>query len=109
MYKEMESWENAFKDYTRAIAIRADFEEALLRHGEIYCKAGYYREGVEDFTRTINLGGPNRVHGYGWRAAAYREMAERAENEALREEYERKAVEDTEMARMLGAYAEEDR
>jgi hypothetical protein len=36
-------------------------------------------------------------NGYGWRAAAYRKTAERAESEALREEYERKAAEDREL------------
>jgi tetratricopeptide (TPR) repeat protein len=106
-YKQMELWQEAYNDYSRAIAIKGDHEGALLDRGIIYGEAKLYRAAVADYTKVINLGRSNMVHGYGWRAETYRKMAEKAESEAVREEYERKAAEDTEMARSLGAYAGE--
>ena len=69
-YSRNGAYEQALKDYTRAMELDPDFAEVYYNRGVSYYELGRYAEAIADFTRAIELN-PQDDNTYGRRALAY--------------------------------------
>ncbi|MBM3942335.1 MAG: tetratricopeptide repeat protein [SAR202 cluster bacterium] len=63
-------YDQAIRDYTRAIELDADYAEALFNRGVSYYEIQRYEEAIADFSRAIALN-PRNDSAYSRRSLAY--------------------------------------
>jgi len=72
-YAKLNQYEQAIKDYDKAIELNPNYAEAYNNRGNAYAKLNEHERAIEDFNKAVELN-PNLAEAYGNRGIVYSEI-----------------------------------